>query len=72
MGDAMHLTNVVHNILENALKYTPGAPAIRIQDGITDGRVEVRISDNGIGMTAAETERVFEKYYGYRPGTCTT
>jgi two-component system phosphate regulon sensor histidine kinase PhoR len=63
MGDAMHLTNVVHNILENALKYTSGAPAIGIQAGITDGSVEVRISDNGIGMTATETERVFEKYY---------
>lgn len=63
VGDAMHLTNVVHNILENAIKYTPGAPAIQLRTGIVGDRAEVRISDNGIGMTAADAERAFDKYY---------
>jgi signal transduction histidine kinase len=67
-GDAMHLTNVVHNILENALKYTPGPPAIQIQAGIRGDRLEVRIADNGIGMTAAEAEKAFDKYYRVSTG----
>lgn len=64
----MHLTNVVHNILENALKYTPGAPAIQIRTAIVSDRAEVRISDNGIGMTSAEAERAFDKYYRVSTG----
>jgi signal transduction histidine kinase len=62
-GDAMHLTNVVHNILENALKYTPGPPDIQIRAGIRGDRIEVRFADNGIGMTASEAEKAFDKYY---------
>jgi two-component system phosphate regulon sensor histidine kinase PhoR len=67
-ADALHLTNIVHNILENAVKYTPGVPEIIIRTAVSSGVVAIRISDNGIGMGAGETGRVFEKYYRVSTG----
>ena len=67
-ADALHLTNIVHNILENAVKYTPGVPEITIRTGEASGAVTIRISDNGIGMPAGEAERVFDKYYRVSTG----
>lgn len=67
-ADALHLTNIVHNILENAVKYTPGVPEITIRTGEASGMVTIRISDNGIGMAAGEAQRVFDKYYRVSTG----
>lgn len=68
VADPLHLTNIIHNILENAVKYTPGVPEIIIRTGMADGSVTLRITDNGIGMAAQETDRVFEKYYRVSTG----
>jgi signal transduction histidine kinase len=62
-ADAMHLTNIVHNVLENAVKYTQGAPVIRIATELSEGNVRVSIADNGCGIAPEDHERVFEKYY---------
>jgi two-component system, OmpR family, phosphate regulon sensor histidine kinase PhoR len=62
-ADAMHLTNIVHNILENAVKYTGGAPSIVITTELSGATVSVSIGDNGCGIAPEEQERVFEKYY---------
>ena len=68
IADHLHLTNIVHNILENAVKYTPGVPEIAIRTGMADGSVTVRITDNGIGMAPEEAGRVFDKYYRVSTG----
>lgn len=62
-ADAMHLTNIVHNILENALKYTQGAPVITVVTASGADTVVTRFTDNGIGMTAEDARRVFDKYF---------
>jgi two-component system phosphate regulon sensor histidine kinase PhoR len=68
LADALHVTNIVHNVLENAVKYTTGRPEITIRTAATPAMIVVRIADNGIGMEGDETERVFEKYYRVSTG----
>lgn len=62
-ADEMHFTNICHNILDNALKYTAGPPAIAIQTGNEDGMLVFRVRDNGIGMSADHARKAFEKYF---------
>lgn len=62
-GDAVHLENVVHNILDNAVKYSDGAPSISVATAMTEGRLLLTVSDRGIGIPKEHLERVFDKYY---------
>lgn len=62
-GDPVHLANIVHNILDNAIKYSPDAPVIDVSTAMEGGRLRVRIRDRGIGIAPAEQRRVFDKYY---------
>jgi two-component system sensor histidine kinase SenX3 len=63
MGDSARLVMAVSNLIANAIAYS--TPPGRIGIGITDtGKfIEVAVTDNGIGMTKEETERVFERFY---------
>ncbi|MFN0159365.1 MAG: sensor histidine kinase [Bacteroidota bacterium] len=62
-GDAVHIANIIHNILDNANKYSPDQPQIMVETRAVENGVEVSIQDSGIGMTPEEVGRVFEKYY---------
>jgi two-component system, OmpR family, phosphate regulon sensor histidine kinase PhoR len=62
-GDAVHIGNIIRNLLDNALKYSPGAPEIRVSTA-NEARLRiVRVSDKGIGIAPEHVERVFDKYY---------
>ena len=68
LGSARQLEVAVSNLVENAVAYSdPGARVVvgaRVRprpDG--DDDVEIRVSDNGIGMTSAQTTRIFERFY---------
>lgn len=61
--DAGRIAQVLHNLLSNALKFSPeGGPVKVILKGGQD-RVEVSIADCGIGMTAEQIEHMFERFY---------
>jgi two-component system phosphate regulon sensor histidine kinase PhoR len=62
-GDPVHLTNVVINLIDNAIKYSPEAPEIRIETKEANGQFLLAISDNGIGISRDQQKRVFEKLY---------
>ncbi len=63
-GDRVHLTNIFHNLLDNALKYSRETVYLKVQTSNPDNSsVRIDISDNGIGIPASEAERVFEKFY---------
>jgi signal transduction histidine kinase len=62
-GDAVFLSNIIHNLLDNANKYSTGAPEITIATRNEDSRVIVRVSDRGCGIAAEHQKKVFEKYY---------
>ena len=62
-ADKIHLTNVVYNLLDNALKYSENTPEIRIE--IQDSGQEIRFSvkDKGIGILPEYQDKVFEKFF---------
>lgn len=63
-ADHMHITSVLYNLLDNALKYSKGDPEIDINIDATDKDwLTLKIKDNGIGIPAAYKTRVFEKFF---------
>jgi two-component system, OmpR family, phosphate regulon sensor histidine kinase PhoR len=62
-GDPVHLTNVLANLVDNAIKYSPESPIINLESSNRDGRIQLTVSDQGIGIERADRHRVFEKYY---------
>ncbi len=62
-GDKVHLTNLVYNLLDNANKYSPKKPVIRISTENTSSGILLTIEDKGIGISKAEQKKVFEKLY---------
>ncbi len=62
-GDLMHITNVISNLLENAMKYTRNTPEIRIATRNEDESVIVSVVDNGIGIGKEDQRRIFDKFY---------
>ncbi|MFK7934578.1 MAG: sensor histidine kinase [Saprospiraceae bacterium] len=62
-ADRLHLTNILHNLFDNALKYTNAAPCIRVQTKERNKKIELEISDNGIGIEEEQLPKVFNKFY---------
>jgi two-component system phosphate regulon sensor histidine kinase PhoR len=62
-ADKVHLSNVIHNILENAIKYSEKAPEIVISTSEIKDEVVIEIDDNGPGIDPAAARMVFDKYY---------
>jgi two-component system, OmpR family, phosphate regulon sensor histidine kinase PhoR len=62
-GDRMHITSVIYNLLDNALKYGKGAPEINVTLQEAPGQLFVSIEDNGIGIPAVYCDKVFDKFF---------
>ena len=63
LGNESHLTNVVVNILDNALKYSEGSPKIDVYSENKKNYIILKIKDQGMGMSKAVQKRIFEKFY---------
>ena len=64
--DEMHFTNIIYNLLDNAVKYMreDTEPQLKITTrDIDSNRLEIRISDNGIGIKKEDLKKIFEKFY---------
>ena len=64
----MHFTNVLVNILDNAIKYSPDAPKIEVYTENVKNFIIIKIKDHGSGMSKAALKRVFEKFYREHTG----
>mgnify|MGYP000167905047 FL=1 len=62
-GDREKLTQVITNLLTNAIKFTPRSGEISIKAHDLDGQVEVKVRDTGIGIAPEDLDMVFEKFY---------
>ena len=62
-GDRSRLKQVVVNLLDNAIKYTPVDGAVRLRVDAVEGRAVLTVSDSGIGMPAEAVPHVFERFY---------
>lgn len=63
LGDRLHLSSVIFNLLDNALKYTSGTPDIHIAIEKTPEIVRLCVRDNGIGIPPDYQDKVFEKFF---------
>ena len=62
-GDKIHLTNVMNNLLDNALKYTLDAPEIKVSTKNLQGDLLITVIDKGIGISKNNQKKIFEKLY---------
>ena len=62
-GDEGLLAELVANLVDNALAYTPEGGRVTVQVGTNAGRACLRVEDNGPGIAASERARVFERFY---------
>ena len=62
-ADKLHLTSVVYNLTDNALKYSSGAPRIRITLSRQKDIFTLTVSDNGIGIAQEYQGKVFDKFF---------
>ncbi|AWI25966.1 sensor histidine kinase [Flavobacterium pallidum] len=64
----VHFTNVIVNMLDNAIKYSPDAPIIDVYTENVKDFVIIKIKDRGAGMSKAAQKRIFEKFYREHTG----
>jgi CheY-like chemotaxis protein/two-component sensor histidine kinase len=62
LADAVRLVQIVANLLNNAVKYTPASGRIELDVRNLDGNVTITVSDNGIGIAPAMLEKVFDMF----------
>lgn len=66
--DPDRLQQVLGNLLDNAIKYSPDGGSIRIEVKSSEGIVSFAVSDRGPGIPLVERERIFERFYRLDPG----
>lgn len=62
-ADKVHLTNIIFNLIDNAIKYTHGIPEITISTKNTSEGLMIEIKDNGIGISKENQRKIFDKFY---------
>ncbi len=62
-ADELHFTNVLYNLIDNAIKYSADNPEIRISTKNTDNNLTITVADKGIGMSRDQQAKIFEQFY---------
>ena len=63
MGDSLHMTSVLYNLLDNALKYSRGAPDIKMELYQRNNYIALVVSDQGVGIPKIYLQKIFEKFF---------
>ena len=66
--DKLHFTNVIYNLLDNAIKYTQQAPEIIIRTETIGNSILLEVKDNGIGINDEEQRKIFHRFYRVSTG----
>lgn len=67
-ADDVHFTNIIINLIDNAVKYSKENPSIRIETRNKGPYLQILIKDNGIGMDKETQSRIYEKFYRAHTG----
>lgn len=67
LGDRDQLTMAVHNLIENAINYSPTDTQVSVITSIEKNIVTISVADQGIGIPDSEIERIFERFYRVDP-----
>ncbi|WP_256011127.1 sensor histidine kinase [Desertivirga xinjiangensis] len=62
-GDELHLSNIIFNLIDNALKYSKENPEIKISTLNSGKNLIIKVQDNGIGMNKDQLSKIFEQFY---------
>ncbi len=68
MADEVHFSNIIFNLLDNAIKYSKDNPTIQIDTRSIGKTIEISFTDNGIGMSKETINNIFEKFYRAHTG----
>ena len=68
LANDSHMTNVVVNVLDNAIKYSEGAPKIDIYTENVKNSIVLKIRDQGVGMSKVAQKKIFEKFFREHTG----
>ena len=68
LADEVHITNVISNLVDNAIKYCTKAPEISIYTRNKDKDIIISVIDNGIGIAKKDQKLVFERFYRVSTG----
>ncbi len=68
MADEVHFTNLINNLLDNAVKYSKENLEIKLTTENNGNQFKIKIEDNGIGMNKETVNRIFEKFYRAHTG----
>jgi two-component system sensor histidine kinase SenX3 len=63
VGDRRQLVSALSNLVENAVKYSDEGGTVVLRAAERDGRIEIDVIDEGIGIPARDLERIFERFY---------
>jgi two-component system sensor histidine kinase SenX3 len=67
VGDRTHLIMAFHNLIENAINYSPDSTRVSINTSTQGNIVEISVIDQGVGISEADQKRVFERFYRVDP-----
>jgi two-component system phosphate regulon sensor histidine kinase PhoR len=62
-GDEVHITNVIFNLLDNAMKYSKEVPEIILKTENRKGQIMISVQDNGIGISKEHHTHIFDRFY---------
>ncbi len=62
-ADELHVSNIIRNLLDNANKYSPTQPMIKVLTEDKPGGISIKISDRGIGLAKESLNKIFDKFY---------
>jgi two-component system phosphate regulon sensor histidine kinase PhoR len=62
-GDLVHITNIVYNLIDNAIKYAGDNPKVQITTSNSGKNILLKIKDNGIGIAPEHQKMIFDKFY---------
>lgn len=67
-ADSLHITNMVHNLIDNAIKYSPNSPYVKVSTRTEGNMAILQVEDHGIGIASKDQEHIFEKFYRVSTG----
>ena len=67
-ADELHISNMVHNLIDNAIKYSEQEPRVTVTTRTENGYAILQVSDNGIGIAKEDQKHIFEKFYRVSTG----
>jgi two-component system phosphate regulon sensor histidine kinase PhoR len=67
-GDLTHMSNIIHNLMDNANKYSPDKPEITVSTRNKNKGIEITVEDKGMGMTKEALKHIFDKFYRVHTG----